>query len=48
MTDTKFESGSFPNFGDMTSQTFPLKKGTSHRIRTFIPEKWFNFKVTGI
>ena len=31
-------------FGDMTSQNFPLKKGTSHRIRIFPPGNGFNFK----
>ena len=40
MPDAKFESGSFPSFGDMTSQNFSLKKGTSHRIRIYAPGKW--------
>ena len=33
--DAKFESSifSFSSFGDITSQNFPLKRGTSHRIR---------------
>ena len=35
MPAAKFESGGFPSFGDMTSQNFPLKKGTNHRIRIF-------------
>ena len=26
-------------FGDMTSQNFPRKKGTSHEIRLFTPGK---------
>ena len=29
----KFESGSSSSFGEMTSQNFPLKKGTSHQVR---------------
>ena len=33
--DTKFEADSSSSFGDMTSQNFPLKKGTSHEIRLF-------------
>ena len=37
--DAKFECGSFPIFGDITSQNFPLKKGTNHRIRVFTPGK---------
>ena len=44
MPNAKFESGSFSSFGDMTSQNFPLKKGTSHRIGIFTPENGFNFK----
>ena len=40
MPDAKFESGSLFYFGDMTSQNFSLKKGTSHRIRLFSPGKW--------
>ena len=35
MPDAKCESGSVSSFGDMTSQNFPLKKGTSHQIRIF-------------
>ena len=35
--DTKFDTGSSSNFGDMTSQNFPQKKGTSHQIRLFTP-----------
>ena len=30
--DAKFQSGSSSSFGDMTSQNFPRKKGTSHHI----------------
>ena len=37
--DAKFESGSSSSFGDMTSQNFPRKKGTSHQIRLFTPGK---------
>ena len=33
MPDAKFEPNGFSIFGDMTSQNFPLKEGTSHRIR---------------
>ena len=29
----KFEPDSSSSFGDMTSQNFPRKKGTSHQIR---------------
>ena len=29
----KFEADSYSGFGDMTSQNFPQKKGTSHQIR---------------
>ena len=39
ISDAKFESDSFSSFGDMTSQNFPLKKGTSHEIRLFTPGK---------
>ena len=35
----KFESGSSSSFGDMTSQNVTRKKGTSHQIRLFTPEK---------
>ena len=42
--DAKFESDSSSSFGDMTSQNFPRKKGTSHEIRLFTPENGFNFK----
>ena len=44
MPDAKFESGSFSSFGEMTSQNFPLKRGTSHKIRIFTPENGFNFE----
>ena len=37
--DAKFEDDSSFSFGDMTSQNFPQKKGTSHPIRLFIPGK---------
>ena len=37
--DAKFESDSSSSFGDMTSQNFPWKKGTSHEIRIFNPRK---------
>ena len=37
--DAKYESDSSPSFGDMTSQYFPRKKGTSHEIRLFTPGK---------
>ena len=37
--DTKFEHDSSSSFGDMTSQNFPRKKGTSHEIRLFTPGK---------
>ena len=36
----KLESGSFSSFGDMTSQNFPQRKGTSHKIWLFTPGKW--------
>ena len=39
MPDAKFESGSFSIFGDMTSQNFYLKKGTSHQISYIYPRK---------
>ena len=42
--DTKYESGSFSSFGDMTSQNFPLKRETSHKIRIFTAENGFNFQ----
>ena len=44
MADAKFESSSLSAFGDMTSQTFPLKKGTSHRIRYLLLENGFNLE----
>ena len=37
--DAKFEVDSSFSFGDMTSQNFPRKKGTSHQIRLFTPGK---------
>ena len=42
--DAKFEVDSSFSFGDMMSQNFPQKKGTSHPIRLFTPENGFNFK----
>ena len=33
--DGKIEPDSSSSFGDMTSQNFPWKKGTSHQIRLF-------------
>ena len=35
----KFEVDSSFSFGDMTSQNFRQKKGTSHPIRLFTPGK---------
>ena len=35
----KFESDSSSSFGDMMSQNFPRKKGTSHKIWLFTPGK---------
>ena len=37
MPDAKIELGSFSSFGNMMSQIFPVKKGTSDQIR--IPGK---------
>ena len=37
--DANFETDSSFNFGDMMSQNFPRKKGTSHQIRLFTPGK---------
>ena len=37
--DAKFEVYRSFSFGDMTSQNFPQKKGTSHPIRLFTPGK---------
>ena len=42
--DAKFESASFSRFGDMTSQNFPHKKGTSHQIPYLPLENKFNLK----
>ena len=39
ISDAKFGTDSSFNFGDMTSQNFPRKKGTSHQIWLFIPGK---------
>ena len=39
--DAKFETGSSnSSSGDMMSQDFPQKKGTSREIRLFTPGKW--------
>ena len=35
--DAKLEADSSSSLGDMTSQNFPRKKGTSHQIRVFTP-----------
>ena len=40
IADAKSESDSSSSFGDMTSQNFPEKNGTSHQIRLFTPGKW--------
>ena len=37
--DAKFEADSSFRFGDMTSQSFPQKKGTMHQIWLFTPGK---------
>ena len=37
--DANVESGSSFSFGDMTSQNFHRKEGTSHQIRLFTPGK---------
>ena len=39
ISDAKFEVDSFFSLGDMTSQNFLQKKGTSHPIRLFTPGK---------
>ena len=44
--DAKFEVDSSFSFGDMTSQNFPQKKGTSHPIRLFTLGNGSNFKKT--
>ena len=36
---TKFKGDSSSGFGDIMSQNFPWKKGTSHQIRLFTPGK---------
>ena len=43
--DAKFEADSSSSFGDVMSQNFPRKKGTSHQIRVFTPgiKDEFNF-----
>ena len=35
--DAKYEVDRSFSFGDMTSQNFPQKKGTSHPIRLYTP-----------
>ena len=42
--DAKFEVDSSVSFGDMTSQNFPQKKGTSLPIRLFTPGKRVQLK----
>ena len=37
--DAEFEVDSSFSCGDMTSQNFPLKKGTSHLMRLITPGK---------
>ena len=37
--DAKFESGGSFSFGDRTSRNFPQRKGTTHQIHLFTPEK---------
>ena len=44
MPDAKFESGSFSSFGDMTSQKFPLKRGTVIKFRYLPPEMDLSLK----
>ena len=44
MPDARFESGSFFSFGDMMSQNFPLKWGTSYQIRIFTLGRWDDFE----
>ena len=44
MPDAKFEPGSCSSFGDMTSQNFPLKKGTIIEFLYLPPESGFKFK----
>ena len=44
MPDEKFEYCSFSILGDITSQTFPVKKRMSHRIWIFTPRNGFHFK----
>ena len=39
IADAKFKSDSSSSFGDMASQNFPRKKGTSHEIQLFTPGK---------
>ena len=45
MPDAKFESGSFPSFGDLTTQNFPLKKGRNHQILILPPEMSFMSRI---
>ena len=39
IADAKFEAGNSSSFGDMTSQNFPRKKGTSHQFWLFTAGK---------
>ena len=39
MPNAKFESSSVSIVGDMTSESFPLKRGTSHQIQIFTSGK---------
>ena len=39
MRDAKCKSVSFSSLGNMTSQNFPLRKGTSHQVRILTPRK---------
>ena len=43
MPDANLKSGSFFSFEDMTSQNFPLKRGTIMKSRYLHPENGFNF-----
>ena len=43
ISDAKLESGSSSSFGEMTSQNFSWKKGTSHKFKYLPPGNGFNF-----
>ena len=49
MPDAKFESDSFPSFGDMTSLNFPLKKGMNNEYSNLVgylpQENELNLKI---